>query len=278
MDRPKALAESDWMKIRERYRMLNGKRWDGLDGVKKVEIMKECGIPTFYEPAFGIDFKIVYPNNIYKFSKAKSFELNPVELVLMRDSAQNEKHEIGGIVDFTEYKNIQILFIGTNTRIDLNLEESTQDKMSLLLFHTHPADTDVEFDPPSILDIISFLSFNVKSLADLILNPEKSDTDKVLKIQVGIVFTKNEVYTYYMSHHLIVKIILHLREINLQGNFIEDSEKLLEEIELYYTSYLLKFNILLNGKKVDDYCRTLATLGILMHRATYSEGCNCFIF
>jgi hypothetical protein len=81
-----------------------------------------------------------------------------------------------------------------------------------------------------------------------------------------------------MSHHLIVKIILHLREINLQGNFIEDSEKLLEEIELYYTSYLLKFNILLNGKKVDDYCRTLATLGILMHRATYSEGCNCFIF
>ena len=276
--KPKALAESDWIKIRQKYRMLNVSRWDGLDGVKKVEILKELNIPTFYEPVFGTEFKVVYPENIYKFKRSTKYKMNEVELLLMREMVLKEKHEIGGILNFKEETNVEILFVGTDTRIDLNLEQSTKDMMSLLLFHTHPADDELEFDPPSILDIISFLSFNVKSLADLILNPEKANTDKILKIQIGIVFTKNEIYTYYMSHDLIIKIILHLREINIQGNFIEDAERLLEEIELCYTSYLLKYNTSMTDRQVNDYCKKLGSLGILMKRSSYEEGCYCFVF
>ena len=276
--RPKALSESDWLKVREKYRMLNGKRWDGLDGVKKVNILRDLEIDTFYEPIFSTNYKVSYPENIYKFRHTQKYKLNEVELVLMREMVKNEKHEVGGILNFQEETNVQILFIGSETRIDLNLEQSTKEKMSLLLFHTHPADKNNEFDPPSILDIISFLSFNVKSLADLVLNPEKANTDKVLKIQIGIVFTKNEIYTYYMSHELIVRIILHLREIYLQGNFIEDAERLLEEIELCYTSHLLKYNVSLTSRQVNDYIKKLGSLGMLMKRFSYSEGCNCYVF
>ena len=276
--KPKALSEADWIKIREKYRMLNGKRWDGLDGVKKVNILRELDIDTFYEPIFGTEYKVTYPNNIYKFRHTQKYKLNEVELLLMKEMAENETSEVGGILNFQEETNVQILFIGNETLIDLNLEQSTKDKMSLLLFHTHPKDDEVEFDPPSILDIISFLSFNVKSLADLVLNPEKANTDKVLKIQIGIVFTKNEIYTYYMSHELIVRIILHLREIYQEGNFIEDAEKLLEEIELCYTSHLLKYNISMTHKQVNDYIKKLGSLGILMKRSSYSEGCNCYVF
>ena len=276
--KPKALSEADWLRIRGKYRMLNGKRWDGLDGVKKVNILRELDISSFYEPIFSTNYKATYPNNIYKFRHTQKSKLNPVELLLIREMVENETSEIGGILNFQEETNVQILFIGNETRIDLNLEESTKDKMSLLLFHTHPKDDEVEFDPPSILDIISFLSFNVKSLADLVLNPEKANTDKVLKIQIGIVFTKNEIYTYYMSHELIVRIILHLREIYLQGNFIEDAERLLEEIELCYTSHLLKYNVSMTHKQVNDYIKKLSTLGILMKRSSYIEGCNCYVF
>ena len=276
--KPKSLSEADWNKIRERYRMLNVGRWDGLDGVKKIEILKELNIPTFYEPIFGTDFKVIYPDNIYKFKRTKRYKLNDVELLLMREMTLSEKREIGGILDFKEDTNVEILFVGTDTRIDLNLEKSTKDMMSILLFHTHPEDKNIDFDPPSILDIISFLSFNVKSLADLVLNPEKANTDKILKIQIGIVFTKNEIYTYYMSHDLIIKIIFYLRNLHKQGNFIENAERLLEEIELYYTSYLIKYNTSMTSRQVDDYCKKLASLGILMKRATYQEGCNCFAF
>ena len=89
--KPKALPESDWLKIRERYRMLNVSRWDGLDGVKKVHIMNELDIPTFYEPTFGTNFNVTYPDNIYKFRRAKEEKLNEVELVLMREMVLNEK-------------------------------------------------------------------------------------------------------------------------------------------------------------------------------------------
>ena len=276
--RPKALSEADWMKVRGRYRMLNVGRWDGLDGVKKIEILKELNIPTFYEPIFGTDFKVIYPDNVYKFKRSTKYKLNEVELLLMREMVLKEKHEIGGILNFKEETNVEILFVGTDTRIDLNLEKSTKDMMSILLFHTHSEDKNIDYDPPSILDVISFLSFNVKSLADLVLNPEKSNTDKILKIQIGIVFTKNEVYTYYMSHDLIIKIIFHLRNLYKQGNFIENAERLLEEIELYYTSYLIKYNTSMTSPQVDDYCKKLGSLGILMKHATYQEGCNCFAF
>ena len=276
--KPKSLSSSDWNKIRERYRMLNVGRWDGLDGVKKIEILRELNIPTFYEPIFGTDFKVIYPDNIYKFKRSTKYKLNEVELLLMREMVLKEKHEIGGILNFKEETNVEILFVGTDTRIDLNLEKSTKDMMSILLFHTHPEDKNVDFDPPSILDIISFLSFNVKSLADLVLNPEKANTDKILKIQIGIVFTKNEIYTYYMSHDLIIKIIFYLRNLHKQGNFIENAERLLEEIELYYTSHLIKYNASMTSPQVDDYCKKLGTLGILIKRSSYSEGCNCFIF
>ncbi len=269
--KPKILEQEIWNKLKMRYKMLDLNTWNVIDGVRKVEILEEIGI-NIPEPTFGNDYIINYPEHIYKFRKCKKYNLNVEE---MREFAINEEKEVGGII---ENNKIKILFIGSNDRINLDLEESMPNMKSIILFHTHPKDDNVQYDPPSILDIISFLSFNIKSIADLILNRGNVDVRNALKIQLGIVFTKNEIYTYYLSHQLVMNIVNSLLTLYPLPDFIENVEKMLEEIELYYTATLQRFNKTLQYEEVEEYLLNLESLGFLLHRTSYYHGLEFFAF
>ncbi len=235
-------------------------------GAGHLTLTLESGLPRFLESEM-------------KIGKCKKCVLNNIELNRIQDIAINEKKEVGGVIDFNSETNIKILFTGTDDRIDLNLESDTADMKNIILFHTHPKDEDVEYDPPSILDIISFLSFNVKSIADLVLNRDKADISKILKIQCSLVFTKNEVYTYYFSHDLIMNITNDLLQVfrENEDEFIERVERILEEIELNYTFSLRKFNKTMNEEEIGEYFKVLNSLGFLIHRSSYRKS-ECYTF
>ena len=265
--KPKSLTEEEWKRIGKHYRFLNLNRWNMLDGLKKVNVLNEVGIDIVRGPIFGNNYGGKYPDNIYKFGKCRKRKLN---MDAIHDIVLNEEKEVGGIITRDEAK---ILFTGTNNRIDLDLEKSTANMQNIILFHTHPKDETVEHDPPSILDIISFLSFNIKSMANLVLNREKADIGKIMKIQCSLVFTQDEIYSYYFSHELVINIVDYLLKVyrENEGMFIDRVEKILEEIEINYSFYLRDFNKVMTNFDVIQYFKKLEFLGFIIHRSSYNN-------
>tara|TARA_R110001599_G_scaffold108188_2_gene271216 strand:+ start:4422 stop:5243 length:822 start_codon:yes stop_codon:yes gene_type:complete len=272
--KPKALLEKDWSKMLRKYSELNLKSWGYLDGLKKMSILRGAQIQIPYFPIFGQDYLLNYPKNIYMDRK---IILNPTTLNTIRHMALDERREIGGTI---EENKINVLFTGSNDRINLNIN----DQKTQSLFHTHPADEDVQWDPPSVLDIVSFLALTVKSIADYILQ-NKKDIKNMLLVENSLVFTKNEVYVYYISYPLMLNISKHLLEMKEVEDVIEDRkdfiyevEKLLEEIELYYSHILSKYNMSLNEKQLEEYLSELSTLGILVKRFKYTDSPEVYVF
>lgn len=274
--KPKALSDEMWNKMLRKYRQLNVRAWNNIDGLQKLALLRGAHINISDEVLFNdIDEEIKYPNDIYNFKNAKKVILDVTTLNKMRHISLEERYEVGGIICIPCKEKIEILFSGNQNRIDFNLPETS--KYALTVFHTHPEDEDVEYDPPSVLDIISFLSFNIKSIADLILNRNKQKRD-LLKIQDAVVFTKNEVYVYYLSASLVENIVTYLLKLLKEKDFIYEVEKLLEEVELCYAVLLSRFNMNLKDMQVNDYILYLQSLGIIMTRYKYLQQPEIYIY
>ena len=240
---PKILNLQQWENLN-----ISLREWNELDGIQKVKLLKLSGkIPIFGKFNQMIDIK---NTKIFDFSKMK-------ELIY-------QNNEVGGTIDVSE-GNYNIQFIGNNNRIPLDLSEKSNSTDTLFynLFHTHPID-EREFNPPSILDIILYLALIIKSLADILLENRED-----LIVQNCIVFAKEGVYIYYANTNLLQAIINRL--LTYKNNFVYDVEKLLEEIELSYTSYLLKFNKILNKKEYQEYLHELRTLGFTIEIFPYNK-------
>lgn len=263
---PKAINKNDWEKMKRKYLELNLSSWGYLDGVKKMSILRGAKININAFAIFGDEYILKYPKDIYMNNK--KIILNPTTLNSIRRMALNERKEVGGIINNNK---IDILFSGNENRIRLDVKNKAQ-----TLFHTHPEDEDVNIDPPSVLDIVSFLALNVQSIAEFILNNEnekgKKDVKNMLKIQNSAVFTKNEVYVYYISSPLILEISKYLMNVyKNKDDFIYEVEKLLETVELYYSYILLPFNMTLDEKRLKEYLTKLSSLGVIVKRFKYTD-------
>jgi len=260
--KPKFLKIDEWNKLLRKYEYLSLKNWNNLDGLKKIALLKGAKISINPYPIFG-----TFENEIakiYNFDKCITHFFNITELNRMRHIALEERKEIGGIIEFNfEGKDIIFKIKGSENRIDLyNIDENKN--KNLTVFHTHPQDEDIEYDPPSVLDIISFLEFNVKSIADRILN---KNVGELLKIQNSVIFTKNEVYVCYLSDLLVINIVKYL----LKMTDVYEIEKLLEEIEIYYSYLLKRFNMELNNLQINEYISYLKNLGFIIERYKYID-------
>jgi hypothetical protein len=260
--KPKSLPEENWNKLLRKYKDLSLKSWNAIDGLKKLALLRGAKIVLNAIPIFGT----FYNTSIYNFDKCKKYTFGITELNKMRHIALEEKNEIGGIIG----EDIRFLFNGSKNRIQLNIEGQTK---NLTLFHTHPQDEDTEYDPPSVLDMVSFLEFNVKSIAERIIN---KNVGQLLKVQNSVVFTKNEVYIYYLSNELVVSITKYLLSLRDRADFVYEVEKLLEEIEIHYSFLLSKFNMELTDAQVKEYISYLNSLGFIVHRYTYNQEVEIF--
>jgi len=234
--------------------------WKDLDGIQKINFLKDYNINVIPKYIFGKNYNLNYPEDIYMYKNTEKIILNDKLLNEMKDLVENVKNEVGGIINNNDFK---ILFRGTFNRIELDLEKDTQS-----LFHTHPRDDDILYDPPSILDIISFLALNIKSIADMLIdlkNGIEHPSDDILIAQNSIVFTKNEVYICYISHPLLINITKYLIKTN------KSLEEILENVELYYSQILYSFNKNLNNDEINKYIKLLSSLGILIKRFNYDK-------
>ena len=224
-------------------------QWNELDGIQKVKLLKL----NYKLPVFGKFNQIIDIKNtkIFDFSKMK-------ELIY-------QNNEVGGTIDVSDGnyipQNYNIQFVGNNNRIPLDLSEESNS--TDILFHTHPID-EREFNPPSILDILLYLALIIKSMADILLENRED-----LIVQNCIVFAKEGVYVYHANTNLLQAIINKL--LTYKNNFVYDVEKLLEEIELSYASYLLKFNKILTKKEYQEYLHELRSLGFTIELFPYNK-------
>ena len=288
--KPKVIEFNNWQKLIKEYRGLNLEIWNSLDAMKKLALLKGINIKVVSTPNFGLNFILNYPEDIYNFTSTSKFTIDINTLNKIRRFLYSDK-EIGGTIEYSRQseqqlnmdynsKNtskINIFFTGNNNRIDLNFKSDTHS-----LFHTHPND-DRRYNPVSILDIISYLAVIIKYIADIIIdldNGIEHSPDDPLIIQNSIVVSNEAVYVYCISYPLVVSITKHLMELyrsrkdNLKNNFVYEVEKLLEEMELSYASYLFPFNRDLDTGDLEEYLNTLSSLGILIKRFPYSHFPN----
>lgn len=224
-------------------------------------------------------FRVKYPQDIYNFSLCKKYKLSNETLTELKNKTYMD-HEVGGIINFKvkEKEEIKYLFNGGENRIKLDMEE----RGTQILFHTHPEDRKEEkegnlYDPPSPLDIVSFLGLTITYLANEYLDRAKGieqPEDDPLQVQVSAVFTKNEVYTYYISSLLIERIkdvLLRIdEECESVPEFVEKCEGLLSEVNEEYLSLLSPYNNShISSSQIDEYIEFLSTLGILLQRFAY---------
>lgn len=269
--KPKAVNEKNWDKMKKKYPSLNFEIWSYLDGIEKINVLKDSQIeikPIYF---FGKNYNLKYPKDIYMFENTEKIVLDPITLTNFQNMVLYEKKEVGGTLNFllkTNNFKTDIFFTGTETSIDLNLEKDTQ-----TLFHTHPINEKLDFDPPSILDIVSFLALNVKFIAESIIDLRNGIEHGIddLIVQNSMVFTKNEVYVYYISSPLILNITKYLMKLK-NKDFIYNVEKLLEMIEIHYSIILSSFNKNLNNEEIEEYLKILSSLGILIKRFSYLDN------
>ena len=265
--KPKILKNSEWLLLKEKFEWLNLEIWNSLDAVEKLRLLKKANIQINPNPVFGRNYMLKYPDDIYLKNISKLFKLDPFTLNKMKELVL-KKEEVGGVINYDMNIEIDVLFFGDINRINLEFDSDAHS-----LFHTHPKQN-ISHDPPSVLDIISYLALIVKYIADLIIdlgNGVEHPADDPLVVQNSIVFTKDEIYIYYISKQLLSTITKNLIEIYMNGNFVFEVEKLLEEIEISYGAYLSKFNRKLNSYSLHNYLNELFSLGFLIKRYKYDS-------
>jgi hypothetical protein len=287
----KALSSKDWNKLLRKFKKLNSNNWNYLDGLQKLSLLRACNINLDTLFKFGINYNLKYPNDIYQYDVSEKYTFDVTTLNNLRHLALDYNTELGGTINFiynrsgmkiesnnhslnnhTKIK-VQLLYQSDQiNRIDLNVEQDTQ-----ILFHTHPVEYDTIFDPPSILDIISYLGLTIVHISNMILDISKSiehPLDDPLIVQASMVFTKNEIYVYYISYPLLRDIVKKL--INTyhedKNMFVHNVEKLLEEIEISYANLLFRYNRNLSDFEIKEYISFLSSLGIIVKRYDYLEN------
>jgi hypothetical protein len=298
---PSGLSEKSWNKMKQKFRHLNWDTWQYIDGVKKIGLIKNCKIQDF-TPYFifgeNFSFKIPVKQESDKIpvkqesesqDDKKDIKLDVSTINRLRHLALDNRHEVGGYLKYFfvngKYKtDIKITFKGNGTRINLDVE-NVNEKIDTL-FHTHPCyDEDIKYDPPSILDITSFLLLNVKNIADCFLKPchgqncffkdYKKGIENInscLKVKNSMVITCNEIYVYSISNELLQKIAKELRILyEEKDNFIKHVEELLQRIELFYSAKLFHFYKDMSNEEVNEYITFLKNIGIIMRRFNYKD-------
>lgn len=261
------LTEAQWKRLANKFKTLTIETWNGLDGMKKINLLKLAKIEVDNIPTFGYFEK----NDIYLSELTKTFVLDLSTLNKLRNLAIYEPNERGGTIEYSDSgPKLKFLFSGNSNRINLDLNRDTH-----TLFHTHPIDQDRETDPPSVLDILSYLALIVKYIADIIIdmkNGIEHSIDDPLIVQNRMVFTHNEIYVYYISKLLVESITNMLMNIFLyEDDFNSSVELLLDKMELSYSNYLYSFNRDLNIIDMQEYLQTLEKLGILVKRYNYFD-------
>lgn len=231
--KPKSLDAKTWKKIK-----CNLEDWYNLNGFEKINLLEEKPEDIL----FGFFHNLKYPKDIYMFEKTGKYILDVQKI---RNYVNNETREVGGTIS---KEGVEISFIGNQKNVFLDFSKDAD-----ILFHTHPAENRI-FDPPSVLDILLYLALIVKYIASIIIDLGKGvehPSDDPLVIQNSMVFSKEGVYVYYISHPLIEKITTKLVHLYLkEGDFLFEVEKLLEEIELSYSYFLRDYNYI---KNIEDY-------------------------
>lgn len=243
------------------------KEWQNIDAIRKIKMINSSSkvndeIQDEIYPLFGY-YNLRYPKDL--FNNPQKYVLDGGVKEYIQNIARNEKKERGGIINDNK---VELMFNGTENRINLNVTKKCE-----TLFHTHPKDDSVSFDPPSILDIISFLALTIHCIAESIFKEVKG-IKNAIKVQNSMVFGKDEIYVYYISGPLIKHIYnLLVQKEGSEGSkdlgvYVEFVEKLLEKMEIYYAFLLEKFNKTLNKKELEEYISYLSSLGIIMKRFT----------
>ncbi len=236
-----------------------------------MAIIKHVKIDTNKYNIIARDLTPNYPEDIYLYKMKNKYILSDRLLVKMKSLSINNRDELGGILKYdNNYIKDIILFNGDANKINLDLGKDTQ-----TLFHTHPF-TGNKYEPPSILDIISYLANVIKYIADLILDLNKDVEHPLydpIVIQNCMVFSEEGVYVYYISHPLIKKIVEKI--VNLDINSIE---KLIEEIEIGYANELFRFNkYYCTVNELNEYLNHLNSLGIMVNFFPYSKKTESYI-
>ena len=272
--KPKLLTEKEWNYLRFRFKSLNYNNWRYLDGLKKLGLLRN-NIDLTQFKTFGNKFSPQYPKDIYLYNLKQKYIL-PNGLLLDLKSLCNRENEVGGTISYNGKIEYKLLFNGNANKINLNLERDTD-----TLFHTHPF-TGNNYEPPSILDIVSYLANIVTHISTIISdlnNKVEHPLDDPLVVQNSIVFSKEGVYVYYISYPLIRKIVEKLIEISKSNsNYIYEVEKLLEEIELSYTYHLFPYNQYYKDKDfLNEYIDELKRYRIIMKFFPYGNNPESYI-
>lgn len=275
MSKPIILSDTEWNKLCKRFKSLTKKSWDDLDGMKKYALLRNVNVNCDIFSPISDNLKITYPNDIYMINLKTKYILPKSLLVEMKGKVLSNPNEVGGIIEYRpEIKNIHI-FDGNHTKIDLDLGTDTQ-----TLYHTHP-DTDGGFEPPSILDVISYLANIIKHIGELIMDLNRNiehPLDDPLVIQNSMVFSKDGVFVYYVSDLLLRDIVKKLVKLFKNGNYSEQFLKFIDEMELGYCRELFPYNkYYYNIEKLNEYLDRLGKLGIIMKYFPYTSQPESYI-
>lgn len=249
MSHPKIFSKRDWENFKKGIKNLNLNSWEHLDGLQKVALLKNKHIHFQPYYIFGTFNIVNYIEGTKNMEKIVIQNLDKFKNLVASD-----KKEIGGIIIYpNSTPQIKILFFGDETRINLDVFDNkflNTEISDLSLFHTHPPTNlseekinngyNIEHDPPSVLDIVSFILLSVKHITDTIIGSKK------FIIKNSIVFTKGEIYVYSLSKELFTNIFNHLNRKYLSNGqnlekFVYDVEYLLEKIEIFYSALLYQF-------------------------------------
>ena len=283
MNKPQLLSDEEWTRLTDslkyRYNNTNKKltydQWQNLDGLTKVSMLKHINIDLNRFSVISKNLYPRYPQDIYLYSEKKKYVL-PESLLAKIKSYTNYDHEVAGIISYDDNKTIKdkIIFEGDFNRVNLNIGKDSE-----TLYHTHPYESR-PFEPPSVLDIISYLANVIKFIADTIIDSNhgiEHPLDDPLVYQNSMVFSREGVYVYYISYPLIEEIVRRLAFI-LKDNDVNNFTRFIEEIELAYSNELSRFNkYYWNGSDVNEYLLHLNNLGIIIRYFPYTNKPESYI-
>lgn len=265
----KVLNAEEWKKIR--MTGITEKEWEKTDGLDKVKLIERAGIDLRkFFPTFGTFPGLTYPQSLFPEEEGlKEKVLSKEGLLFLNDKAENEGREIGGVIKDGK---IKVLFKGDENKIDLTVDEMKEEVDTL--FHTHIKTGGIPFDPPSVSDIINYLSLQVKFYADALLGNGDKKRGGNRKVKNGAVFAYDEIYVYYISYPLMKKIKEKLKSMwNSRDHemFIYNVEKLMEHLEISTALFLSSHTRVSNPSELKNYMEALASIGILLKRYRYND-------
>ncbi len=270
--KPNILSQTEWNILLKKN--ITYTIWNNLDGLKKLAFLRNI-VDLSQFKILSDRLSPQYPEDIYLYN-IKELRILPTDLLARLKRTTYLSNEIGGTINY-DNNNIREFykFNGDINKVVLNLRTDTQ-----TLFHTHPKDERV-YDPPSILDIVSYLANIIHHIGNIVLdvgNQIEHPLDDPLVIQNSMVFTPKSVYVYYISYDLIKLIVIKLTKLYQSGNYIEKIGSFIQEMEIAYVNYLFPYNSWYNtSQEVERYITELNKIGIIMKRYDYDQSVQSYI-